>query len=131
MRKTPALRGALFGLLPFLSACAVGPDYERPPLPPSAGYSAEAVSAQGGSGAQLLSGADIPAQWWEVFHSTALDDLVAQALKNNPTIDAANAALRVAREQVKAEQGAFFPSLNGSLQPSRSKNADPLASPLS
>jgi len=125
----PRLRAALLGLVPFLSACAVGPDYKRPPLPPAAGYGHDAVSPPGAMGTQLESGADIPAQWWEVFHSAALDDLVAQALKNNPTIDAANAALRAAREQVKAEQGAFFPTVTGSIQPSRLQNAQPLASP--
>ena len=126
----PKLRTALLGLFPLLGACAVGPDYKRPPLPVSAGYGNEAISPPGATRTQILSGADIQAQWWEIFHSAALDDLVAQALKNNPTIDAANAALRVAGEQVKAEQGAFFPSLTGSIQPSRVKNADPLASPL-
>ncbi|HKD46914.1 MAG TPA: efflux transporter outer membrane subunit [Rhizomicrobium sp.] len=119
----------MFGLVPLLAACAVGPDYKRPPLPASAGYGGEAVSPPGGAGTELMSGADIPAQWWEVFHSAALDDLVAQALKNNPTIDAADAALRAAREEVRAEQGAFYPSLTGSIQPSRVKNAETLASP--
>ena len=116
-----------------LAACAVGPDYHRPPLPPTASYGVEAVSPAGATpagGPQLASGQDIPAQWWRVFHSADLDALVAEALKNNPTLEAAKATLRSAREQVKAQQGAFLPTVTASLQPSRQHFAETLSSPL-
>ena len=110
-------------LLP-LAACAVGPNYHRPSLSPAAGVGAAADQPQ------LVSGMDVPAEWWSVFHSADLDALVAQALNNNPTISAAQAALRAAREQVKAQRGAYFPSVDASLQPSRARFAPVLASPL-
>lgn len=118
----------------LVTACAVGPDYHRPALSPSAGYGV-AVTPPGSSAQsamaepQLVSGADIPAQWWAVFHSADLDALVAQALKNNSTITAADAALRAANEQVKAQRGAYYPSVTASIQPSRSSFARTLASP--
>jgi len=117
----------------LLSACAVGPDYHRPALPSASGYGSEATSPaeSGFSGApQLVLGSDIPAQWWTVFHNADLDALVAQALKNSPTVEAAQAALRSARELVKAQQGAYFPTVAASVQPSRQQFAQTLSSPL-
>ena len=52
---------------------------------------------------------------------------MAQALANSPTLEAAKAALRAAREQVKAQKGAYFPSVIGSIQPSRQEFARDLS----
>jgi NodT family efflux transporter outer membrane factor (OMF) lipoprotein len=79
---------------------------------------------------QLVSGLNIPAQWWRIFHSAELDALVGEALKNSPTLEAAKQALRAAQEQVKAQQGAFYPSVSASLQPSHQAFAETLSSPL-
>jgi NodT family efflux transporter outer membrane factor (OMF) lipoprotein len=49
--------------------------------------------------------------WWTLFRSPDLDKLVAQAFKANPTIDAAVAALKQAQENVSAQKGYFFPTL--------------------
>jgi NodT family efflux transporter outer membrane factor (OMF) lipoprotein len=113
----------------MLAACTVGPNYQRPVLAPTAGYGDAAAPAV--ASPTLVAGADVPAEWWRVYHCTELDDLVALALKNNSTIEAARAALRAAQEQVRAQQGAFYPQVSGSLQPSRQKFANTLASPLS
>ena len=53
----------------MLAACVVGPNYHRPRLSPAAGL--------GPVEGPLVPGEDIPAQWWTVFHSAELDDLVA------------------------------------------------------
>ena len=115
---------AAIAVLLSLTACAAGPDYHRPALAGSAGVGAAADQPQ------LVAGTEVSADWWSVFHSADLDALVAQALRNNPTIAAAQAALRAAREQVKAQRGAYFPSVSASLQPSRARFAPVLASPL-
>jgi hypothetical protein len=47
-----------------------------------------------------VQGLDIPGQWWTLFHSEALNSLIEQALKNNPTLPAAQAALSQAWENV-------------------------------
>jgi NodT family efflux transporter outer membrane factor (OMF) lipoprotein len=112
----------------LLAACAVGPDYRRPALSGSESYGV-AAAPSGATTTQLVAGMDIPAQWWEVFHCADLDTLVALALNNNPTIEAATAALRSAREQVKAQRGAYLPSLALSVQPTRQNFAHDLASP--
>ena len=40
---------------------------------------------------------DIPGQWWTLFQSPKLDHVVEQALKGNPDVGAAQAALRQAK----------------------------------
>src|SRR6266481_6854058 len=105
-----------FGTTGFLlSACAVGPDFERPAAPEVAGYTLEPLARQtsstdvmGGEAQHFVQGLDIPGQWWTLFHSEALNSLIEQALRNNPTLPAAQAALGQAWENVYAAQGAFF-----------------------
>ncbi len=130
-RRTHTRRGALIAALLPLAGCAVGPNYHRPALPPSAGVGSAAVEASPAMGAAtLVSGMEVPDDWWSVFHSADLDALVAQALRNNPTVAAARAALRAAHEQVKAQRGAYYPSIDASLEPSRQRFAPVLSSPL-
>ncbi len=113
------------------SACAVGPNYRPPVLSPAAGYGVDTASAdQGVSAPQFVAGMDVSAEWWQVFHCQDLDALVAKALANSPTVSAAKSALKAAREQVKAQRGAYFPTVSASLQPSRQRFAQTLSSPL-
>jgi NodT family efflux transporter outer membrane factor (OMF) lipoprotein len=114
----------------FLAACAVGPDFERPGAPDASGYTREPMTKQtasadvaGGESQRFVQGLDIPGQWWTLFHSAALNTLIEEALKNNPTLPAAEAALRQAWENVYAEEGAFFPTAVVSYSPSRNKTA--------
>ena len=117
-------------LLACLGACAVGPDFERPAAPDVEGYTPAALPAQtvsaeltGGEAQRFVQGLDIPGQWWALFHSEALNVLIQEAVKNNPTLPAAEAALRLAWENVYAEEGAFFPTAVVSYSPSRNKTA--------
>jgi NodT family efflux transporter outer membrane factor (OMF) lipoprotein len=113
-----------------LTGCAVGPDFERPAAPDVEGYAPEPLPQQttsagvtGGEAQRLVQDLDIPGQWWALFHSEALNALIEQALRNNPTLPAAEAALRQAWENVYAAQGAFFPTAIASFSPSRNKTA--------
>ena len=119
-RFRSALLGATFlpiALLPV--ACAVGPDFKLPetaagadyaptPLPPAT----EAAAVQGGEVQHFALGKDVPFDWWKQFQSPGLNALVERAFKANPTIDAAQAALKEAQENVYAQQGFFFPTLS-------------------
>ncbi len=109
---------AIAAVLSLLSACAVGPDFKRPEAPAGADYTptplpaaTDAADVHGGETQHFASGRDIQFDWWTLFHSPALDALVQQALKANPTIDAAVAALKQAQENVYAQRGFFFPTL--------------------
>jgi len=48
---------------------------------------------------------DIPFDWWKLFQSPQLNALIERTLKNSPTIEAAQAALKQAHENVVAQQG--------------------------
>jgi NodT family efflux transporter outer membrane factor (OMF) lipoprotein len=117
----------------LLSGCTVGPDFKTPEAPSAQGYTAEGQPAPTASAATPLGQAqhfdprqDIQADWWALFKSPALNSLIEHALAANPTIDSAQAALRQARELVRAQQGAYYPQVSGGL--SASRNLTPTAS---
>jgi NodT family efflux transporter outer membrane factor (OMF) lipoprotein len=122
--------GWLLAIGVALAGCAVGPNFERPAAPDVEGYTstplpAKTASAEvtGGEAQHFVQDLDIPGQWWTLFHSEALNALIEQALRNNPTLPAAEAALRLAWENVYAAEGAFFPTAVASYSPSRNKTA--------
>ena len=130
------LLGLSLGLsLALLSACAVGPDFKKPQAPAGAGYTPQPLPATtasaavaGGDPQTFVMGRDIPFAWWKEFGSAKLDALVDQALKNNPTITAAEASLRQAQEQTYAQEGFFFPTLGAGFNAIRQKSSGNTAS---
>ena len=121
----------------MLAGCAVGPNFQRPPAPNVDRYTPQPLPAQtasvevkGGEAQRFVQDMDIPGQWWTLFHSKPLNDLIEQALKANPDLEPAQAALRGAWENVYAQQGAFFPSVEANFNPTRQKTAGVLTSPL-
>ncbi|MFC5399439.1 efflux transporter outer membrane subunit [Undibacterium jejuense] len=143
LKRTPlelALVVTIVAGLGSLGGCTVGPDYQRPSqaLPETylvktansdAKVTAEVNRKYMVESQKLVEGRDIPAEWWELFHNQSLNELVAASLKNNPTIEAAQAALRAAKESTAAQEAAFFPSVSASYSPTRQRVAKPLASP--
>ena len=132
-----ALRGVSMALLAGLGACAVGPNFHRPAPPAAADYGSapsggETAASPGAGGAAqtLTAGADIPGEWWKLFQSEKLTALVAQSLEGNPSLAAAQAALRQAGELYKAQRTGFLPVVQGSFDAQRARNAvDTLANP--
>jgi NodT family efflux transporter outer membrane factor (OMF) lipoprotein len=118
-----------FAAAVLMAGCAVGPDFQHPQAPDVGTYTGSplsevTVSAPGTAGRaqRLTGGADIPAQWWTLFHSPALDQLIRQALVDSPTLEAAEAALRQSQEQANAFAGsAFYPKLDAKALVSRQK----------
>ncbi|MRW93621.1 efflux transporter outer membrane subunit [Duganella sp. FT80W] len=112
----------------LLSGCAAGPDFVHPAAPSVARYTVEPLT--GDSGAQrLVAGQDVPSRWWTLFGSDELNALVDAALAANPDLQAAEAGLRAARELAAAQRGAYAPSVDLQLTPSRQQVADSLSSP--
>jgi NodT family efflux transporter outer membrane factor (OMF) lipoprotein len=56
--------------------------------------------------------------------------LIDQSLRNNPNVQAAQAALRAAQEDVSAQKGSFWPSVSGDLNSSRQETASQLSPTL-
>ncbi|MGA8103729.1 MAG: efflux transporter outer membrane subunit [Candidatus Acidiferrales bacterium] len=121
-------------LLLFTAGCAVGPNFKRPAAPDVGGYTPTPISTTsstpnvaGGEAQHLVEAQDIPGEWWTLFHSKPLDDLIERSLKANPGIQAAQAALLVARENVLAQRGAYYPSVSGSFSTTRAKSSSDLS----
>ncbi len=113
----------------LVAGCTVGPDFHRPGAPAVGGYTSQSLpsqtvsaNVQGGEAQRFIRDMDIPGQWWVLFHSAALNSLIDSALKTNPNLQAADAALRVAMENVYAQVGLFYPSVQANVSPSRQKN---------
>jgi NodT family efflux transporter outer membrane factor (OMF) lipoprotein len=111
------------------AGCAVGPDFHRPEAPKTSSYTAgklsqETASAPGAGGGtqRFVSGKDIPAEWWTLFHSEDLDRLIREALADSPTLAAAEAALRQAQENLTAQTGVvLYPAVDAKATASREK----------
>lgn len=119
-----------------LSGCAVGPDFKAPQAPQTDRYTAQPLPAQtastavaGGAAQHFRPGAQLPGQWWTLFGSTRLNQLVDAAFAGSPTVASAGAALRQAQEQLKAQRGSYFPSLdaNGSAVRQKTNTSQLLA----
>ena len=144
---------AAAGLL--LASCSVGPNFHRPAAPvddtyytpeketapdtgPNAAKPGEGA-AKPSVGQQNLApeasaplpkqkttvGADLPAQWWQVFKSPSLDQTLKLSLTNSPTLVEATATLAQAREQVKVAQAAFLPRLGADAGIQRNGSSEP------
>lgn len=134
-RPSTNAAGWVFGLLVLLAAgCAVGPDFQKPAAPKVSGYTSNPISetasvtnVPGGEAQRFIEARDIPGQWWQLFHCQPLNDLIERALTNSPDIKSAQAALAVARENVLAQRGAYYPGVTGGFSASRSKTSREIA----
>jgi NodT family efflux transporter outer membrane factor (OMF) lipoprotein len=127
---------AAFAVAGSLGACAVGPDFASPAAPDEAGYGVipgqtASSAAPHGETQRFVQEMDIPGQWWALFHSQRLNELIERALKANPTITAAQATLRVAHENVLAQQGAFYPTIAAGVSDARNLTPTRALSPVS
>lgn len=111
-RQLFAPRALLSGALGLLAACTVGPDFEPPAAPTVTSYRAApeivetaAAAPEGGGVQRFLPERDIPAEWWRLFESPALDALVQQALRDSPSLGQAEARLSLAQAELDARTG--------------------------
>jgi NodT family efflux transporter outer membrane factor (OMF) lipoprotein len=133
----PALRAALVLACSINAGCAVGPDFKKPAAPDAGEYTAHppatTVGTEGVSGGEaqrFVKGSDIAGDWWTLFHSKPLNDLIEQSLANNADLKAAQAALSVARENTLAGHGVFYPSVSASFSASRVKDPSGSLAPV-
>jgi NodT family efflux transporter outer membrane factor (OMF) lipoprotein len=120
----------------LLGGCAVGPNFHRPGAPATAAYRPPGESRPVGSAAaaaqqrapavgpyaqQILLGAPAVADWWTLFGSPQLDELMRRALADNHDLAAAKATLTQARELVAAQTGRLFPQVGLQASSGRQK----------
>lgn len=121
-------------LTALLTSCAVGPNFKRPAPPPGHDYTPNPVSTTssatnigGGESQRFVTSQDIAGDWWTLFHSEPLNDLIERSLKANQSLQAAQAALVVARENVMAQKGYYYPSVGGSFSALRQRTSAEIA----
>jgi NodT family efflux transporter outer membrane factor (OMF) lipoprotein len=111
----------------WLTACTHEP-LQPPQLPSVARYTpgpaleqtVTAADTHGGQAQRFVAGPDVPAQWWSLFQSPPLDELVRLALQNSPTLAQAGARLRQAEEDRTARASATQrPRLDANLSANR------------
>lgn len=113
-----------------LAGCAVGPNFHSPAAPAAQQYTrgqqpavtADAPVSSGGAAQTFVADRDIPADWYSLFQSQALDELVRRSLRDSPTVEAAKAALRSAEATYLAERGALLlPAIDGQASVTRER----------
>lgn len=128
--RQSALRGSwsAFGVISVLTlvcGCAVGPNFHRPDAPPVTQYSngkqtTETVSVNG-SVQRFEMGKTVAAGWWHLFQSSALDAVIAEAIANNPSLDAAEASLKSSQDNLRSGYGIFYPSVDADAGATRER----------
>jgi len=104
----------------FLTACAVGPDYERPAVPTDTAYAEKSDSIEA-----------ISSDWWKGLGDSKLNDLVATALKANTDIRIAAARVEQAIASFEDISGAQLPQIDGSAGYSKTKISQGGYTPIS
>jgi NodT family efflux transporter outer membrane factor (OMF) lipoprotein len=134
VRRCSGLAAALAAATLLSSCIAVGPDFLHPAAPETDRYTQEPLAprtsstdAPTGRAQRFVQGRDIPQEWWRLFRSPALNALIEQALRNNPSLQATMSSLRAAKEGVYAQQGRFFPLATADFNPTRQKTAGVIA----
>lgn len=130
MKPTRAIL-VLTALASLMSGCMVGPNYQTPAAPvtpvSSQSYTAEPLLLS--SEQRVHMGLQISAEWWTLYASPQLDQLIKQALAHNLDIAAAKATLAQANDLVAAEQGSLLPQVGLSATSGRQKYGAALFGP--
>ncbi len=114
-RPWPRRTGAWLAAL-LLAGCNAGPDFTPPPAPAQTAYDstgAPKLAPVAGESAQSLAiGQKISGDWWNLYHSPALDGLLKDAIAGNKDLEAARAHLAASEEAANAARGGLYPRLD-------------------
>lgn len=105
----------LLALSLALSACALGPDYQRPQLQTPAQFKQIEGWTQAQPGDALARG-----NWWQLYGDAELNALVDRLNVSNQNLAASEAQYRQARALVRGARAAFYPNLSSSAGATRS-----------
>jgi len=92
----------------LLSACAVGPNYHRPAMPPAPESFKEVGDWKPSEPADALS----RGPWWEIFHDDVLNQLEAQVEVSNQNVRAAVASYEEAQALLSEARAGYWPTVS-------------------
>jgi len=104
----------------WLFACSVGPAYKRPDVAPPAEWR-ESAGNGGANGNEAPPSVWPAADWWHGFGSAQLDELIAEAERNNDDLAGAVARVREADAQVRIAGAALLPFLDAGASATRQR----------
>lgn len=104
----------------LLSACMVGPDFERPVAPASQHYDVDAEHQLA-----IVLDKKIEGDWWAAFGSAKLDAVMHKAIDGNFDLEQADATIAQADEAVTAAGGALSPQADFGAQAGRQRVGGP------
>src|SRR5262249_51618415 len=99
-----------------LTACSVGPNYQRPAVEVPAAYKEPPPASYSDPSAWKVAQPNDSAprgQWWEVFGNPELNALEEQVDVSNQTLAVAEAQLRGARAAIGVARAALYPTVTG------------------
>ncbi|MDR1164055.1 MAG: efflux transporter outer membrane subunit [Candidatus Accumulibacter sp.] len=100
----------------FLTACAVGPDYERPDVPTPAQFK------EFGAWKAAEPRDDVPrGKWWEVYGDPVLNELAERVAISNQNVAIAEAQYRQALAALGIASASMFPTLGGNFSRTRTQ----------
>ena len=100
-----------------LAGCTVGPDFTRPAAPGQTGYVSPADPAPRNTGGPVaLAGQGPQLAWWRAFGSSQLDAFVDRAIAHNASLEASNATLAAARQELAAAHGRQLPQVDANAR---------------
>ena len=115
----------------ILTGCMVGPDFHPPAAPPLTHYTELPTpkktvriskAGEAGKSQHFLAGKDIPGEWWYLFHSKGINQLIETGLAHSPNLMAAKATLIQAKENLNAQIGLnYFPQITGAALAERQR----------
>ncbi len=96
----------------LLSACALGPDFQRPEPPAVDRFVKPKTAVDNVPLQEVRLGAPLPDSWWHMFRSPALDAAIETAIQHNQTLAAARASVQQAQSLVAARTGQRYPAVD-------------------
>ena len=119
-RKSRLTSFVAISVLLLTAGCAVGPQFKRPAAPTDGGYTATPLSTTssttnvaGGEAQQFVEARDIPGEWWTLFQSKPLSDLIERSLKANPDIKAAASGIISCKRERSGPTGCLLSQCYG------------------
>ncbi|MGI9400492.1 MAG: efflux transporter outer membrane subunit [Rhizobiaceae bacterium] len=116
----------------LLTACMVGPDFERPDAPILDSWSKGAnLEIDSRTGFTTRSATSVP--WWTLFNDPVLNELIAEAYEQNLGLDIAGARVAQARAQLGIATGELFPQkqqLAGQIKKESFSENNPIWRPI-
>lgn len=114
MRYFPP-KALLSSLCLVLAGCTVGPNYQRPSVPPAPAAYKELPPPNPPNGTwkpAQPSDAAIKGKWWEIYNDPELNSLEEKLTVSNQNLKAATEQYFEAREQVRVARSYYYPTLS-------------------